>query len=147
MREWKLAHITPHASLVLETLRWAVGNVSLSGFRAKGSVMSRKHLVLILTEPTEGNEAEFNDYYENLHLDEVLKTTNLQSAQRFRLAGQAGEACPLPYLAVYETEAESAQAVLDDLNATRSQRQQSGALNKRTGRVWVFEEIGPKHAK
>ena len=107
--------------------------------------MSKRHLVLILTEPTEGNEDEFNDYYENLHLREVLDTTALQTAQRFKLAGEAGEGCPLPYLAVYETEADNAQNVIDDLNATRSQRQQSDALNRRTGRVWVFEEIGPKH--
>ena len=109
--------------------------------------MSKKHLVLILTEPTAGNEDEFNDYYENLHLKEVLDTTDLQTAQRFRLTGEAGEACPLPYLAVYETDADSAEDVIDNLNSTRAQRQQSDALNKRTGRVWVFEEIGPKQMK
>ncbi len=109
--------------------------------------MSKKHLVLILTEPTEGNEDEFNDYYENLHLKEVLDTTDLQTAQRFRLTGEAGEGCPLPYLAVYETEADCAADVIDNLNRTRAQRQQSDALNKRTGRVWVFEEIGPKHVR
>ena len=107
--------------------------------------MTKKHIVLILTEPTAGKEDEFNDYYENLHLDEVLQTTNLKTAQRFKLAGQAGEECPLPYLAVYETEAESAEEVLHNLNESRPERQQSGALNKRTGRVWVFEEMGPKH--
>ncbi len=107
--------------------------------------MPKKHLVLILTEPTEGQEDEYNDYYENLHLKEVLDTTGLRTAQRFKLADQAGEACPLPYLAVYETEAEDAAEVLRDLNETRPQRQQSQALNKRTGRVWVFEEIGPLH--
>ncbi len=107
--------------------------------------MTKKHLVLILTEPTEGNEAAYNDYYDNLHLDEVLATTQLTSAQRFKRVGEAGEGCPLPYLAVYESDADNAEAVLEDLNATRSQRQQSDALNRRTGRVWVFEAIGPKH--
>ena len=107
--------------------------------------MAKKHLVLILTEPTDGNEAAYNDYYDNLHLGEVLATTQLTSAQRFKLVGEAGEGCPLPYLAVYESDAENAEAVLEDLNATRSQRQQSDALNRRTGRVWVFEAIGPKH--
>ncbi len=107
--------------------------------------MTKKHLVLILTEPTEGNEAAYNDYYDNLHLDEVLATTQLTSAQRFKLVGEAGEGCPLPYLAVYESDAENAEAVLEDLHTTRSQRQQSDALDRRTGRVWVFEAIGPKH--
>ena len=107
--------------------------------------MNKKHLVLILTEPTPGQEDEFNNYYENLHLREVLDTTKLQSAQRFKLVDEAGEPCPLPYLAVYETEAEDATGIIENINATRAQRQQSKSLNKRTGRVWVFEEIGPKH--
>ena len=109
--------------------------------------MAKKHLVLILTEPTDGKEDEFNEYYEDLHLDEVLSTTDLQSAQRFKLAEQAGDPCPLPYLAVYETEADSAAEVLRNLNQSRSQRQQSDSLNKRTGRVWIFEEIGPRHLR
>ena len=109
--------------------------------------MTNRYKVLILTEPTENNEAAFNDYYENLHLDEVLATTDLLTAQRYKLAAQAGEACPLPYLAVYDAEGDSADAVIANLNATRSQREQSDSLNRRTGRVWVFEEIGPQHVK
>ncbi len=105
----------------------------------------KKHLVLVLTEPTEGREEEFNDYYENTHLEEVIASAGYKSAQRFKLVDEAGEGAPLPYLAVYEAEAENAEDVLKTLNDTRSQRQQSKSLNKRTGRVWVFEEIGPKH--
>ena len=109
------------------------------------SAMSNRYLVLVLTEPTEGNETRFNEYYEHTHLDEVIESTGWKSAQRFKLASEVGEACPLPYLAAYEAEGESAQAVIERLNETRSQREQSDALNKKTGRVWVFEEIGPRH--
>lgn len=107
--------------------------------------MSKKHLVLILSEPTEGREDEFNDYYENLHLREVLETTQLKTAQRFKLVEQTGGPCPLSYLAVYETEADDPAEILRDIAETRRKRQQSDALNRRTARVWVFEEIGPKH--
>lgn len=107
--------------------------------------MSNTYLVLVLTEPTDGNENEFNDYYENLHLDEVLESTGWRSAQRFKLVDEAGEGCPLPYLASYEAEADSAAEVLQTLSDTRPQRQQSDALNRRTGRAWVFEQIGPRH--
>ena len=107
--------------------------------------MSKKHLVLILSEPVEGREDEFNDYYENLHLREVLETTQLKTAQRFKLVEQTGGACPLPYLALYETEADDPAGILRDIAETRRKRQQSDALNRRTARVWVFEEIGPKH--
>ena len=107
--------------------------------------MSNRYLVLVLTEPTDGNEDRFNDYYENTHLDEVIASTGWLSAQRFKLIDEVGEPCPLPYLAAYEAEADNAEAVLNRLNETRPERQQSDSLNKRTGRVWVFEQIGPKH--
>jgi len=103
-----------------------------------------RYRILVLTEPVEGKTAEFDDYYENTHLDEVLQTACWLSAQRVRLAKQAGEPCPLPYLAEYEAEAASAEQALDQLNSTRSQRQQSDALNYRTGRIWIFEETGEK---
>ncbi len=107
--------------------------------------MTKKHLVLVLTEPTEGQEDAFNDYYENTHLDEVIETAGWKSAQRFKLAGGAGADCPLPYLAVYEAEGDDAGSIIAGMNDTRARRQQSDALNKATGRVWVFEQLGPKH--
>ena len=109
--------------------------------------MSKDYVVLVLTEPTEGQEDEFNDYYENTHLEEVLATTQFESAQRFKLAGAAGDGSPLPYLAVYHTSGESADDVLTDLSARRSERIQSDALNRRTGRAWVFEAIGPQKTR
>ena len=109
--------------------------------------MTKKYQVLILTEPTEGNEDAYNNYYEHTHLEEVLATTGLLNAQRFRLVANAGETAPLPYLALYEAEADSPESVLEDLNARRKEREQSHTLNKRTGRIWVFEEIGPKHER
>ena len=107
--------------------------------------MSNRYMVLVLTEPTEGNEAEFNDYYENTHLDEVISSASYDSAQRFKLVHEVGEPCPLPYLAVYEAEGESGEEVIQRLNDSRGERVQSGSLNKKTGRVWVFEQTGPKH--
>ena len=58
-----------------------------------------KQIAVVLTEPVEGREA---DYYENLHLDEVIATTGWISAQRFKLTDQQGVACALPYLALHE---------------------------------------------
>ena len=48
-----------------------------------------KHLVLVLTEPTEGNEEAFNEYYEHTHLDEVLASAGYDTAQRFKLGDEA----------------------------------------------------------
>ena len=45
------------------------------------SEYSMKNIVVVLTEPAEGREDDFNDYYENLHLDEVLATQEIRDAQ------------------------------------------------------------------
>lgn len=106
-----------------------------------------KHVVIVLTEPTPGREDEFNDYYENTHIDEVLASAGWESGQRFRLVDQAGADCPLPYLAFYEVEASDSAEILQTLHATRPQRLQSSSLNKSTAGVWVFAPTGPRHER
>lgn len=101
--------------------------------------------VLVLSEPVEGKRKEFNDWYENTHLDEVIATTGWKSARRYQLASESGTSCPLPYLAEYLAEAEDADAVLNTLNETRAQRRQSDSINRRTAGVWIFQELGPEH--
>lgn len=107
--------------------------------------MASKQLVVVLTEAADGRQDEYDDYYENTHLDEVIASTGWKAARRYKLVDEAGESCPLPFLAIYEVDQDDAKAILPHLNATRSQRQQSKSLNKRTGRVWVFEATGPQH--
>lgn len=104
-----------------------------------------KHLVVVLTEPHVGRDEEYNEYYEKLHIDEVLESTGWLSGQRFKLSGEIGAKCPLPYLAVYEAEAENATAVLKTLHDTRGQRVQSDSLNKKTAGVWVYTPTGERH--
>ena len=41
-----------------------------------------KHLVLIFSNPKDGEETEFNRWYEDIHLDEILATTGWEGAQR-----------------------------------------------------------------
>jgi hypothetical protein len=55
--------------------------------------------------------------------------------------------CPLPYLAVYEVEADDPAEVLKTLNATRRERGQSDALNQPTAGGGGFSETGPKHER
>ena len=73
--------------------------------------MPNNYVVMVLTDPTEGQEESFNDDYENQDLEEVVQTTNFTSAHRFKLAASEGEESPLPYLAVYETTADSAKVL------------------------------------
>ena len=103
-----------------------------------------KHVVVVLSEPVEGCEAEFDDWYENTHIPEVLETTGWTSGQRFKLTAEKGQKCPLQYLAFYEAEAESGEAVIARLDETRDKRQQSDSFDWKRAGLWVFTETGPK---
>src|SRR5215469_3913675 len=73
-----------------------------------------KYVGIALTNPAEGKEAEFNDWYDNQHIPDVLALPGCLSAQRFKLADQQLPNRPTPYryLAVYEYEADSVDAAI-----------------------------------
>ena len=60
--------------------------------------------MIILTQPVAGREDEYNEWYNDVHLPEVLATDGFVAAQRFKLAG--GPDAPAPYLAIYEIKSE-----------------------------------------
>lgn len=101
--------------------------------------------VLIFTNPVEGQDEAFADWYENTHLDEVLATAGFRAAQRFDLEHQIGLEQPNRHLAVYEAEGESADEVLGRLNATRDQRDMSGPIDGSQVAMWVYSPAGERH--
>ncbi len=103
------------------------------------------YLVVVMTNPREGREEEYLDHYENTHLDEVLATTPFRSAQLFKLEAQRGAEAAHDYLAMYETEADSAEEVIEQLEARRDEREQSKAINRRDAAMWVFSPNGERH--
>jgi len=71
-----------------------------------------RYTFVVLTNPVEGLEDEFNDWYTSKHLDDVLKLEGFVSAQRFRFVSKDPEQAPShKYMALYDVET-------DDLWAT-----------------------------
>ncbi len=103
-----------------------------------------RHLVVVMSNPVEGREEEFHDWYENTHLDEVLATCGWTSAERFTLSAEQGVACGYTHLALYEAPAETAEQVIETLTVTRDQRQQSTSIDRRNAGVWIFSPAGQK---
>jgi hypothetical protein len=69
-----------------------------------GETSMPKYSMIVLTRPVEGCEDEYNSWYNDIHLTEVLGTDGFIAAQRFKLAG--GPDAPAPYLAIYELESD-----------------------------------------
>lgn len=71
-----------------------------------------KSILLVLTNPVEGREEEYNRWYDEQHLDEVVALNGFTGAQRFKLSPvqREGAEPTHPYLAIYELESGSEQA-------------------------------------
>ena len=105
-----------------------------------------KYTVMIFTRAQPGREAEFDEWYENTHLDDVLATVpGWASGHRFHLVHQAGVEMPSPHIAVYEAEGESPQAVLQALNETRKNREISPDMDASDFAMYVLDEAGTRH--
>lgn len=77
-----------------------------------------RHVLLALTNAADGREDEFNDWYDNRHLGDVLQVPGFVSAQRFKLSGaQRMDAPPYKYLAIYEIETDNIQETIAALSA------------------------------
>lgn len=70
-----------------------------------------RKLYLVFSNPAEGREQEFNEWYDNVHVPDVLSMPGMLSAQRFELfvaeLNKVEGGMPLPphrYLTVYEME-------------------------------------------
>jgi len=73
-----------------------------------------KHLLVVFTNAAEGKDEEFNRWYNDVHLADVLKADGFVGAQRFALEPMGGES-PHRYLALYEIETDDIDAAVKGL--------------------------------
>ncbi len=74
-----------------------------------------KHMLVVFTNAAEGKHDEFNRWYNDVHLGDVLKVDGFVAAQRFELKGMNDEESPHRYLALYEIETDDIDAVVKGL--------------------------------
>ncbi len=74
-----------------------------------------RNVLAAMTNAVDGREDEFNDWYTNRHLPDVVKAPDILAAQRFVLDDQQRYAGPyfFKYLAIYEITADSVGGVID----------------------------------
>jgi hypothetical protein len=78
-----------------------------------------RYTFLAFTNPTPGKEDEYNQWYEEHHLKDVLQCPGFVSARRFRLADTQFEfntiKPPYQYMALYEIETDDIQSSLQEI--------------------------------
>jgi hypothetical protein len=76
-------------------------------------------VMVVRTRPAEGREDEFNDWYSNVHVPELLETPGFVGARRFRsLDGDH-------YLAIYELDADDVSVPVAEWRARSAAGQSS----------------------
>ncbi|WP_293680379.1 DUF4286 family protein [uncultured Phenylobacterium sp.] len=78
--------------------------------------MARYHII-VLSKPTVGREDEFDRWYTNQHIRDLVKVPGIISARRFKLVERHTQGVPQQYVAEYEVET-------DDIDATMAAVQQ-----------------------
>jgi hypothetical protein len=104
-----------------------------------------KYTLVVFSNPTEGREDEYNKWYTNEHLADVVNIPGFCSAQRFKLLTLLKGDLKHGYLALYDMDAETreqADAAVKALVTTPMEV--SGSLDADGVQGGVFEMCGPE---
>ena len=91
--------------------------------------MANRTVQLVFSNPVAGKDDEFNDWYDNVHVPEILAIPGVLSAQRYALCEtkilrDAGRTAAHQYLCIYEMEGD-----VDAIMAKITEAVGSGAIN------------------
>ncbi len=100
--------------------------------------------MLVYTNALDSKDDEFNQWYDNTHIPEVLGLTKAVAAQRFRLSDiQPGDPGAHRYLAIYEFEVDS-KVAYDSLTATTEKMDLGSSLDQAGVRVVFYDDLGER---
>ena len=105
-----------------------------------------KYKMIVLTQPIAGKESEYNDWYQNVHLSQVVNVEGLTGVQRYRLAHNVGKEAVLPYLAIYDMETDDLAGVMAEMDrrAGTDRMVVSDAVDQQCLIAAVYEELGAR---
>jgi hypothetical protein len=107
--------------------------------------MAKKYKMVVFTNAAEGKDKEFNDWYQNTHLKQIVSIKSFARAQRFRFVTSIIPGAPDParYMAVYDIETDdigAALAAMGELAASGRMPLPDSMAQPIVGGVW--EEFG-----
>src|SRR5215212_9706989 len=71
----------------------------------------KRYMFVVLTDPMPGGEAEYNEWYNTVHLQDLVKLPGIKAAQRYKLAPISAADGKQKYLALYEIETDDVSKV------------------------------------
>lgn len=100
---------------------------------------------IALTDSVEGRDEEFNRWYTDTHIRELMASGGHSSAERYRLQGSVGRAFENRYLAVYSLTGADWAAVEDQMRQAATVRYTPSDAGRRDAvRLAVYEACSPR---
>jgi len=103
---------------------------------------------VVQTNPVEGREDEYNDWYNSRHIPDVLAVAGFAAARRYTLADLPKNAtAPYRYLALYEFEGDPAVALENLAEAVAGGMLISDAMDQtpeRGPRAYVYTPVADR---
>ncbi|GAA1011733.1 hypothetical protein Aple_012930 [Acrocarpospora pleiomorpha] len=97
-------------------------------------------VIVVFTCAVEGKDAEFNEWYDNVHLPELLELPSIRSAKRYRLNEATNSSVKQRYLTVYDVT-DPGQAAKEMAEAVQNGMLISPALDRASGLQGYFDEL------
>ncbi len=101
-----------------------------------------KYKMISLTNPVDGRDEEFNDWYQNVHLPEVVSSEGMVSAQRYKVAAPLLAPMSFGYLAVYDIDTPDIGGFLGAMGAAAAKNTKCEAADTANSYTVIFSEFG-----
>ena len=102
-----------------------------------------QHALFVFTDPVEGKEEEYNDWYNNVHLAEVCQVEGFLSAQRFKVSDVMPGVTDHGYIAIYQVETNDPAKTIKALSAAAHGMNMSDSINLKGTKSSLGEVCSP----
>jgi hypothetical protein len=102
-----------------------------------------RYNIVVLSNPVEGREAEFNDWYTKTHIMDLLNCPGVIAAQRFKTVDSQSPNPAQRYMAKYEVETNDLAATMAEIQSRLGgpQMRMTDAFDTKTAVMMVMEPV------
>ncbi|SUZ71302.1 uncharacterized protein METZ01_LOCUS24156, partial [marine metagenome] len=107
----------------------------------QGESEMTKHVLLVFTSPVEGREDDYNAWYNDVHLGEVLTADGFVRAQRFKASEMMPSVTEHEYVAIYEIEDLDPKDAMKSLNGASGSFTMTDAIELKQSKMMLASQV------
>jgi hypothetical protein len=101
-----------------------------------------KYVMVVQSKAVEGQDAGYNEWYDTIHMEDILDLPGVNSGRRFDFDSTMMGAPGQPYLAIYEIETDDINTVTAEMGkrAMDGKMRQTDTLDAPASVLWFYKE-------